>query len=235
MKLDKTERRVLGALIEKRLTTPDAYPLTLKALVAACNQKSNRDPVLEIQDFEVEGCLRGLRPKGLAIQHERDTGRVVRFSEKLGEALGTTRPELAILAELLLRGPQTAPELLRRCARMADYDGVGEVDDILRDLSGRGFVCVMARASGQRHNRWEHLLAPDDETCDLGPMEEETLDGISLEFDTAEMPAEMAQPAVPVPTAADPADLEALTSALDALRAEVTSLRERVDRLELGG
>src|SRR6185436_8212437 len=102
------------SLIEKRWTTPEQYPLTLNALVLACNQKSNRDPEMQIQEFIVEGCLYQLRLSELVMVVERDVGRVVRYAERLSEKLDLSRQQQAIVAELMLRGPQTASELLRR-------------------------------------------------------------------------------------------------------------------------
>src|SRR5215213_8354496 len=106
--LTLAERRVLGALIEKQKTTPDVYPMTLNGLVTACNQKSNRDPVMSLADYEVEETLSGLQKQALATRVE--SGRVDKFRHLLYEAWGVSKTEIAVLAELLLRGPQTEGE-----------------------------------------------------------------------------------------------------------------------------
>src|SRR5262245_12592218 len=106
MEIDKTSRRILGALVEKRWTTPEQYPLTLNALVAACNQKSNRDPELQLEEFLVEGCLYQLRLAELVMVVERESGRTVRYAERFSEKLDLSRQQQALLAELMLRGPQ---------------------------------------------------------------------------------------------------------------------------------
>lgn len=173
MELDRTERRLIGALLEKRWTTPDQYPLTLNALVAACNQKSNRDPVMSVTDFEVDGCLRGLRTRGLVMVHERDGGRVQRFAERVENESNLSRPELAILAELMLRGPQAHGELYRRCKRMSHFANEGEVMGLLRELARGHWVRVLPKRPRERYQRWEHLLAPDGESAADTPIEED--------------------------------------------------------------
>jgi uncharacterized protein YceH (UPF0502 family) len=140
MRIDRTSRRIIGSLIEKRWTTPEQYPLTLNALVAACNQKSNRDPETQLEEFIVEGALYQLRLEGLVSVVERDTGRAVRYSERLEEKLGLSRQQQAIVAELMLRGPQTAGELSRRCERMAHFENEGEVENLLRGMADRGWT-----------------------------------------------------------------------------------------------
>lgn len=251
MELDQTERRILGALIEKQWTTPDQYPLTLNGLVSACNQKSNRDPVLTIEDFEIEGCLRGLRTKGLVMVHERDGGRVQRFSERLGHELDVSKPELSIIAELLLRGPQTAPELYRRCARMASYESSGDVSGLLRELASRHLVHLLPKGAGQRHARWEHRLAPEGEPAELDlfagdppgpdlatpiPDDVDTVDGVGVSLTDLEVAQfeSMAPPATQTGTAQnlDVRDLLRMQTELLALRSDVESLRRRVDDLE---
>src|SRR5438552_3293745 len=107
MEIDKTSRRMLGSLIEKKWTTPEQYPLTLNALVLACNQKSNRDPEMQLAEFIVEGCLYQLRLEGLVSVVERDTGRAVRYAERMSEKHDLSRQQEAVVAELMLRGPQT--------------------------------------------------------------------------------------------------------------------------------
>lgn len=175
MEIDRTERRILGSLMEKRWSTPDQYPLSLNALLAACNQKSNRDPALELHDFEVTGALMALREKGLVLIRERDGGRVIRYAERLAENLGVSERAGAVLAELMLRGPQTAPELLRRVPRMVPTESQNQIDEALAELAGLHAARLQPRQSGQRHARWAHLLAPATEAdADAAPEEEST-------------------------------------------------------------
>src|SRR5690349_6598361 len=131
------ERRVLGVLVEKQKTskTADSYPLTLNALVTGCNQKSNRDPVLELDEVEVEEAVEALQPRGLV---SRITGgRVDRFRHELYTAWTNAGPELAVLAELLLRGPQTKGDLRTRAARMAPIESLEALDEVLKPLLER--------------------------------------------------------------------------------------------------
>lgn len=138
------ERRVLGVLVEKQKTskTADAYPLTLNALVTGCNQKSNRDPVLQLEDVQVEEGLASLQQKGLV---ERVTGgRAERFRHRLYELWTQNGPELAVLAELLLRGPQTRGELRGPAGRMDSIDSLDALDEILKSLAARRLVTYLS-------------------------------------------------------------------------------------------
>lgn len=163
MKLDRTARRLLGSLVEKRLTTPDQYPLTLNSLVLACNQSSNRDPVTALEAFEVEGCLRQLMIEGLVTRMERDGGRTDRWKERLTESLHVTEADMAVIAELLLRGPQTEPELSKRASRMAPVGTPEEVTARLQRLAEGRLVEHLPRRSGERIARWRHLLGGEEE------------------------------------------------------------------------
>jgi uncharacterized protein YceH (UPF0502 family) len=167
-KLDRTERRVVGVLIEKELSVPDLYPLTETALLAGCNQKSNRDPVMELADFELQGALLALRIKQWVSKSERDGGRAVRYRHEAGDRLGVDAKEKAILAELLLRGPQTPGELKTRVARMGFAGSVPDVHAVLEGLRGRpdgALVELLPRGLRERDARWAHLLAPKDEAA----------------------------------------------------------------------
>ncbi|MCE9638185.1 MAG: YceH family protein [Planctomycetes bacterium] len=163
MHLDRTSRRILGSLVEKRYSTPEQYPLTLNSLVLACNQRSNRDPETSIEEFIVEGCLKQLRIDGWVTVVERDFGRAVRYSERLSDQIGLTKPEAAVMAELMLRGPQTEQELQRRTERMCRIATIDEALAVLQGLAARGLVRHLARETGQRVARWEHLLTPPGE------------------------------------------------------------------------
>ena len=137
IELDVLEQRIIGALIEKELTTPDQYPLTMQALVAACNQKSNRDPKMDAEDFEVEGAIRALMDRGWVSRVERHGARAMRYAHEAGTQLGVTKPDLALLAELLCRGPQAPGALKTRCSRMHPFSNPDEVEERLADLSLR--------------------------------------------------------------------------------------------------
>lgn len=164
MHLDRTARRILGSLLEKRFSTPEQYPLTLNALVLACNQRSNREPFMDLEPFIVEGCLTQLRIGGYLTVVERDTGRTVRYKERLADSLGLTEKEAAVLAELLLRGPQTEQELARRTERMRKLASPEEALQVLDGLASRKIVEHLPRAPGERIARWRHLLTPANET-----------------------------------------------------------------------
>lgn len=137
--LGRIERRVIGVLVEKAKTTPEQYPLSLNALTAGCNQKSNRHPKMELDSSEVEDALERLREQGVVVEVHSD-GRVSRFRHRTYEWLGVNKAQLAVIAELLLRGPQTVGELRGRAARMEPIAGLSELKPILEALEARGLV-----------------------------------------------------------------------------------------------
>jgi hypothetical protein len=141
--LDVLERRVLGVLVEKAKTTPDTYPLSVNALVSGSNQKSNRDPILNVSDFEVEDALTRCKDKGLAVKIIG--GRVVRWRHYLYESWHVDKHDLAVLAELLLRGPQTEGELRSRAARMEPFDDLEALRRTLKPLVERNLVVYLTR------------------------------------------------------------------------------------------
>ena len=161
------EIRVLGVLVEKERTVPDSYPLTLNALTTGCNQSSNRDPVTAYDPGEVEAALRSLRERGLTRVVHSASNRAEKFRHVLGEALGVEADVLAVLAVLLLRGPQTANELRIRTERYEP--AVPDVEAALRVLSTRDepLVVNIGRRSGQREERWMHLLAGEVSSDDF--------------------------------------------------------------------
>jgi uncharacterized protein len=165
MPLSDIELRVLGALVEKERTTPDAYPLTMQALVAACNQRTNREPVTDYHLQEVREAVQRLRDRGLAatVQEERD--RVPKHRHLLARALTGDATELALLAGLLLRGPQTAAELRARAERYGGVPDLAGVEAALGALARRGppLVRNAGRAPGQSQDRWVHALGSDEE------------------------------------------------------------------------
>jgi uncharacterized protein YceH (UPF0502 family) len=161
--LTAIEARVLGALIEKELTTPEYYPLSLNALVNACNQKSNRDPVMSLNDDAVSDALRSLDKQGLAGRADCMDNRVTKFEHRLQEAFNFDRRETAILCELLLRGPQTPGELRGRASRMHPFEDLGQVQATLQRLMQREppIVKVLPRQPGTKESRYAHLLSGD--------------------------------------------------------------------------
>lgn len=139
--LNSLERRILGVLVEKAKTTPDAYPLSLNALVTGCNQKSNRDPVMNVDDADVQDALEALQEKGLVFLIQ--SSRVDRWRHSLYDAWTSDKVELAILAELLLRGPQTEGELRTRASRMEPIDDLDTLRNVLRSLGERKLVVYL--------------------------------------------------------------------------------------------
>ena len=171
MLLSDVETRVLGSLVEKELTTPEYYPLSLNALVNACNQKSNRDPVMNLDEETVREALRALDKKGLAGAADNMVSRVGKYEHRLQEAYNFTRHEIAILSELLLRGPQTPGELRSRAGRMHTFDDLGVVQSTLQRLMKREppLVKVLPRQPGTKEARYAHLLSGDVEAWQPEP------------------------------------------------------------------
>jgi uncharacterized protein YceH (UPF0502 family) len=163
--LSDVETRVLGSLVEKELTTPEYYPLSLNALVNACNQKSNRDPLMNLDEEAVREALRALDKKGLAGPADNMVSRVSKYEHRLQEAYNFTRHEIAILSELLLRGPQTPGELRSRADRMHKFEDLGIVQSTLQRLMKREppLVTVLARQPGTKEARYAHLLSGEVE------------------------------------------------------------------------
>jgi len=159
--LDANECRVLGCLVEKQLSTPEYYPLTLNALLNACNQSSNRDPVLALDEESVRFALEGLREQGLALEVSGAGARTLKYEHRLEGALHLAVQEAAVLAELLLRGPQTPGELRSRCARMYPFPDLAEVESALQLLmeAEPPLLLRLAKAPGAREARVAQLLA----------------------------------------------------------------------------
>lgn len=155
--LHPVEVRVLGSLLEKEITTPEYYPLSLNALVAACNQKSNRDPVLRFDEETVEQGLESLRDKGLLLTISGAGSRVPKFGHRISEKLNLGRRELAVLCELMVRGPQTLGELRTRTERMHRFDDLSEVESVLERMPE--LVVKLPRRPGEKEARYAHLLS----------------------------------------------------------------------------
>jgi uncharacterized protein YceH (UPF0502 family) len=159
--LNEMEARVLGALLEKEITTPDYYPLSLNSLVNACNQKSNRDPVMNLDEDSVRDALRTLHDNSLARSVSAADSRVTKYEHRLQEAFNFDRREAALFCELLLRGPQTPGELRTRAERMHRFDDLSEAQSALQRLMNREppLVKVLARQPGTKESRYIHLLS----------------------------------------------------------------------------
>ena len=170
MELGAEELRVVGSLIEKELTTPQQYPLTLNALVTACNQTSNRFPVVEYEERTIEATVMGLKDKGLArVVHPSHGRSATRYRQVLHEVLHLEQPELAVLGVLMLRGPQTLNELRTRTERAADFAEPADVERTLDALAAREqpLVLRIPHQPGQREDRYAHLLGGEVDVTEL--------------------------------------------------------------------
>lgn len=194
--LDVVQARVLGSLVEKAATTPETYPLTLNAAVLACNQKSNREPLMELEPGAVGHALRQLEDLGLVkVQH---AARALRYEHRIDEALVLTSRQRALLGLMLLRGPQTVNELHTRSERLAKFDGADSVRETLERMASRepALAVKLPRASGQREERWMHLLAGPvdvDALVAMAPRETASSSSSGLEARVAALETEIAE------------------------------------------
>ena len=198
------QTRVLGVLVEKQRTVPDTYPLSLNALVAGCNQKTSRDPILELTEADVQSILDALRAAALVI--ESSGGRVMRYAHNMERVLDLPTPSVALLAVLMLRGPQTAGELRGNADRLHRFADISTVEAYLRELAARpagALVTELPRLPGTRETRWAHLLS--------GPVSDARGDAAAVA-----MPPDAVGPARP--------DLAALEERLRVLEAQVEDL-----------
>ena len=165
--LTAAEARVLGALIEKEVTTPDYYPMSMNALMNACNQRSNREPVMDLDEEALRQALHGLEDLRLAGRARTADGRVTKYEHWLGEAFNFSRAETALLCVLLLRGPQTPGELRGRTDRLHRFDEIGEVLAGLQKLMDREppLATVLPRQPGTKESRYAHLLSGNVESA----------------------------------------------------------------------
>jgi uncharacterized protein len=199
---DPVELRVLGSLIEKQRTTPDTYPLSLNALRLACNQSTNRDPVVDYDEPTVRAALDRLARRGWARLASGPGSRAVKFRQLFDEALGLDQAQVSLLAVLMLRGPQTPGELKQRAERLRRFDSLQEVETVLAGLGERELVARSERRPGQKEDRYAHLLGD--------------------EAPAASAPAESA------PAAPGDERLDALERAVGELRDEVAALRDEL-------
>ncbi len=215
IELNAVEVRVLGCLIEKDLTTPEYYPLSLNALTNACNQKSNRDPLMSLSDQEVQAALDSLIKNHLAAAKSSAGSRVGKFAHRMNNPITQTmnfsRQEQAVLAELFLRGPQTVGELRTRASRMAEFTDTSHVESVLKGLAGRDdgpFVIELPRQPGRREPRVAHLFS-----------------GVPSAEAFASEPA-----ATPEPGQSG-GRIDQLEKEVAELRAEVSALRQQIQQL----
>ena len=211
--LSALDRRILGVLVEKAKTTPDTYPLSLNALATGCNQKSNRDPVMNVEEAEADDGLASLQAKGLVIKITG--GRVVRWRHQLYDRWQVNKVELAIIAELLLRGPQTEGELRTHASRMEPIDDLEQLRQALRPLAERKRI-VMLGPEGRRGTLIAHGF--------YTPQELEVLQ-------SQQGRASEASPATPHPASARSDHLAALEADLQQVKREVAELRQLVEEL----
>jgi uncharacterized protein YceH (UPF0502 family) len=221
-KLEPIEARLLGVLIEKELTTPEQYPLSLNALTAGCNQKSNRDPVMDLSESEVHVATGKLIVKGWAGAVHPAGSRIERFRHNASEVLKLGRTQVAILAELLLRGPQQPGELRARAARMADLPTQPALMDALAPLLAAGLVSRLEREPGSRAETYGQTLAPASHAGSTRPASTSPVAPHAAAAPSARPAAE------PV---ASPADLQAVDKRISDLSAEIQLLRRQLSNL----
>jgi uncharacterized protein YceH (UPF0502 family) len=224
MEPDAVELRILGCLIEKQRTTPDAYPLSLNALRLACNQSTNRDPVVDYDEATIRDALNRLYRRRWTRLTSGQGSRAAKYRHLLREELGLDDPELALLAVLLLRGPQTPGELNQRAARLHPFAGLPAIDETLERLIARGMAERLPRRPGQKEERYVQRLGESGEGVPEVPPAV-----------PASAPAPIAAPApaparAAAPPPADDGRIAALERDVAELRAEVAALRA-----ELGG
>ena len=236
IELTPVEARVIGCLIEKQITTPDQYPLSLNALVNACNQKSNRDPVLELEEGIVQQTLDSLGRKHFVVEKGGFGSRVSKYQHRFcNTEYGTLKldpQELAIVCELLLRGPQTPGELRSRAARMAPFPDVLEVEAALTRLSERAegpFVTRLSREPGRRESRYAHLFSGEvNGGAQEGPPLEVHVPHTGTGNVSGEPRAAISTPETAFPDLRQEQRLSRLEEEVRSLRAEVSDLRARL-------
>jgi uncharacterized protein len=230
--LTDVEQRVLGCLIEKRWTTPDQYPLSINALRLACNQSTNRDPVTRYTEDQVSEAGQRLSKYGLARLASGHTTRATKYRHLAEEGLGLNRDQLALLGVLLLRGPQTPGELKQRSERMVESElSLAGVEQVLSQLTERGYAADLGRRPGQKEDRWAQLLGGEVSS----PAESFSGVGLTASRDFDASPSEQRQsapdayrpPPLP-PPAATAAQVSALETLVDSLEADLASLREQL-------
>jgi uncharacterized protein YceH (UPF0502 family) len=239
MKIELTalEARVIGSLIEKQITTPDQYPLSLNALANACNQKSNRDPVMDLDERTVQQTLDGLSKKHFVMEKSGFGSRVPKYQHRFcNTEFGTLKldpQELAIVCELLVRGPQTPGELRTRASRMAPFAEASEAEAALARLAQRPdgpFVVRLVREPNRRDSRWAHLFSGPVADAATGH-EAEYVPGHAAEHGSLKLHAEstaVSAPEVSFPASRNDERLAKVEQEVSALRAELDDLKRRL-------
>lgn len=192
------EARVLGVLIEKEKTTPDVYPLTVNSLTAGCNQKTSRDPVMSVSESEIQSTLEELRERLLVIETYGASGRVLRYAQNFGKSYGLPQASVALLATLMLRGPQTVSELRANCERLYRFEDASSVEAYLEELAARssgGLVVKLPKQPGSREHRWVHLLCgqPNLATESAASGQKAPCDNAALEARIEQLEREVAE------------------------------------------
>jgi uncharacterized protein YceH (UPF0502 family) len=218
--LSAAQARVLGALLEKEVTTPEYYPLSLNALINACNQRSNREPVMNLDEEAVRLALHRLDDLKLAGRSRSSEGRVAKYEHRLGEAFNFTRAETALICVLLLRGPQTPGELRGRTERMHTFDELTDVLAGLQKLMERTppLAAVLPRQPGTKESRYAHLLSGG-------------IDSLAATFTTAPLYTPRAQGQFAEPDPGHEDRIVRLEATITELRQEMAALRARIDDL----
>lgn len=196
MQLTAIEVRILGSLIEKEATTPDSYPLSLNALTNACNQTSNRDPIMDVAEDAVRWAINNLRQQSLVRAQQGIGSRVLKYQHLLTDRLNLEAPSLAVLCALMLRGPQTTGEIKGRTNRLTDFASLSDVETTLNELVTQNLVVELSRRPGQKEVRYTHLLSGLPEVPSTSPVPM-AMDGddervASLEATVAEVRQELA-------------------------------------------
>ena len=214
IQLSAEEIRVLGSLMEKEKTTPDNYPISLNSLTLACNQKSNRDPVMDLTENKVLKAIDGLRDKKLAWECTTPGSRVPKYQHQFPQIVNVDSAEMAIVSVLMLRGPQTVGELKARCFRLYEFTDLNEVETTLKNLASKeegGLVVRLPRQRGRKECRYMHLFGDSEERLVEA---EESYGGGSLGQGSSEV---------------DSARIEALEKTVENLSQNMESLKQRVE------
>lgn len=229
IRISPAEARVIGVLIEKEITTPEYYPLTLNALTNACNQKSNRDPIVQFSEEEVIKAFEMAREQGLVRLVEESGARVPKYRQRFVEVLHLTRPQTALLCELLLRGAQTPGELRTRAERMNPFANLTEVENVLAELAsaehpcGQPLVVRLARQTGQKEARFVHLLCGEPDVASFQSSQSTAAPAEGLSAPISESPISQER------FTALEQEVAELRSALDVLREEFAAFKRQFE------
>jgi uncharacterized protein YceH (UPF0502 family) len=229
VQLTQNQCRVIGVLLEKEKTTPDQYPLTLNAVTLACNQKSNREPVMQLSESDVQSTLDELREKNLTFEISGSGSRVLKYKHRFCNtefnSLKFTEQQTAIVCVMLLRGPQTAGELRTRTNRLAEFANVNEVEAVLASLTqhnGEKIVLKLAREPGKRDSRYSHLFSGTPSFS----VANEPLSSVSSAGDSASHDSASQKPSLSISNEADKARIDNLETQVKLLNQEINAIKE---------